>query len=308
MADAAHLSDEGRRPFYRTGPQLLDERAFAGRCDRTWGTGGDRGRAAGCYQPGTDTIVVYRPADPRLAGAAVVTARTSCSTPRRTRLDASGTPRSCRCSRPRRRRSPSRTAIHEQIAGSVGRTPQNRATELFAYVGTQRWRDGGAGPRARAVYARSSPTAPRWSRCTPAWVDDAGPGMDAAIRAASDVATAHELADGERTARTYEACAAASASDRQTYDAHGAEHGAMPAEQRRGLRLAWTWWDGTDLPMAPADVTLAAAADLLARDAVDLAARRGRRSVRRRTRRRWSGRTSRHWSPTCTGSTSQLVP
>jgi hypothetical protein len=54
------------------------------------------------------------------------------------------------------------------------------------------------------------------------------------------------------------------------YEAKVAEVGALPAAQRSRLLLSWTWWDGTDLPMAPADETLAAAAELLARDDRDL--------------------------------------
>jgi hypothetical protein len=39
---------------------------------------------------------------------------------------------------------------------------------------------------------------------------------------------------------------------------------ALPEQQRGLTNLSWTWWDGTELPMAPADQTLAAAATLLA--------------------------------------------
>jgi len=47
----------------------------------------------------------------------------------------------------------------------------------------------------------------------------------------------------------------------------------MSPAGRSRLRLSWVWWDGTDLPMAPAEQTLATAADLLARDDAQLAAR-----------------------------------
>jgi len=46
----------------------------------------------------------------------------------------------------------------------------------------------------------------------------------------------------------------------------------MPDDQRNTLRLSWAWWDGTELPVAPAEQTLALAGDLLARDHADLAA------------------------------------
>ena len=49
---------------------------------------------------------------------------------------------------------PADDEVHEQIAGSVGGNAENRPTELFAYVGTQVWRDGGLDPQLEAVYAR----------------------------------------------------------------------------------------------------------------------------------------------------------
>ena len=64
-----------------------------------------------------------------------------------------------------------------------------------------------------------------------------------------------------------------------------AEVASMSAAQRQRLRLSWEWWDGTVLPMAPADETLAGAAALLARDEVGPA-----RSLRRGRGRRGGGR------------------
>ena len=52
-----------------------------------------------------------------------------------------------------------------------------------------------------------------------------------------------------------------------------AEVAAMPAATRKGLQLSWTWWDGSTLPMAPAQQTLSAAAALLARDHAALSQR-----------------------------------
>jgi hypothetical protein len=60
---------------------------------------------------------------------------------------------------------------------------------------------------------------------------------------------------------------------RESYDAKVAEVAAMSASQRQRLQLSWVWWDGTVLPMAPADETLAAAAALLARDEAALPVR-----------------------------------
>lgn len=39
----------------------------------------------------------------------------------------------------------------------------------------------------------------------------------------------------------------------------------MPAAGREWVELSWTWWDGTNLPMAPAEQTVSVAADRLSR-------------------------------------------
>ena len=47
----------------------------------------------------------------------------------------------------------------------------------------------------------------------------------------------------------------------------------MSPEQRQLTTLSWVWWDGTDLPMAPADETMTLATSLLARDDATLPGR-----------------------------------
>jgi hypothetical protein len=165
-------------------------------------------------------------------------------------------------------------ADHEmrlQIAGSVGDHPETRPTELFAYVGTQLWRDGGLDPRLEAVYARFvADRAALVAVHTGFQVQLAT--MQAEIQAAYDAVVDTEEANGLSRAQ-YDVDAAAVADYRREYEAKVAEVAAMPAEQRARLRLSWRWWDGTDLPMAPADETLATAAALLARDDQELPAR-----------------------------------
>jgi hypothetical protein len=77
-------------------------------------------------------------------------------------------------------------------------------------------------------------------------------------------------ATNAQTRAQHEGDAASVASYREVYQAEAVEVAALPGEQRSRLLLSRTWWDGTDLPMAPADETLAAAAELLARDDRDL--------------------------------------
>ena len=189
---------------------------------------------------------------------------------------------------------PADDRVHEQIAGSVGGNSENRPTGLFAYVGTQV--AGGLEPRAEAVYARFVTDRAALVAVHTGWVavlDE----MGAAIDAASDALVAQEYGNAEERARisgdeanvTYY---------RQSYDAKVAEVAAMSASQRDRLLLSWTWWDGTPLPMAPADETLGSAAGLLARDEAALPHPGTRPSRRPRPRLRPSVPASRGWSPT----------
>src|SRR5450759_677225 len=75
LADAAHLSDEGRNLFYGAQPEVLGAKAFTGRCGPApVAQALPAGGAVGCYLAGPDRIFVYEPADPRLRGHAVETA------------------------------------------------------------------------------------------------------------------------------------------------------------------------------------------------------------------------------------------
>ena len=89
--------------------------------------------------------------------------------------------------------------------------------------------------------------------------------MDTEIRTASDALAARDAAIAQRQAQ-HTADAASVDYYRRAYRTKAAQVAAMPASQRQRLQLSWVWWDGTELPMAPAGQTLAAAAALLARD------------------------------------------
>ncbi len=138
LADAAHLSDEGRQIFYGTRPEVLDATAFAGRCtDAGVSSRLSTDHAVGCYQPGPDTIVIYRPADPRLAGQAVTTAGHETLHAAWARLAPAEQATLAPLLESAASAIPADDEIHEQIAGSVGTHPETRPTELFAYLGTQ---------------------------------------------------------------------------------------------------------------------------------------------------------------------------
>ena len=269
LADAAHLSEEGRRLFYATRPQILDAAAFAGRCgDVEVSPETEAGGFVGCYRPGADTILVYRPADPRLAGQAVVTAAHETLHAAWTRLTPADRDELTPILDAAASAIPADDDIHTEIAGSVGTHPENRPTELFAYLGTQ---VDGLDPRLEQVYARyftDRAALVAVHTGLRALVD----GMATDITTASQALVATESANAQARAQLT-ADEASRDSYRQMYQAKVDDVAAMSADQRSRLRLSWVWWDGTELPMARADTTLAAAAALLARDDAALPAR-----------------------------------
>lgn len=271
LADEAYLSAEGRELFFRAQPELLRAAEFSGRCER--GTAGTslrvRTDAVGCFTG--SRIIVYVPADARLRGSVVETVAHET-------LHAAW-----EVLAPDVRREltalleaevalvPVDRPLHEQLAGSVGDRPEVRPTELFAYIGTQVWREGGLAPRLEEVYARFVTDRAALVAVHTGWrgmLDTMRSDAEAAQRALVDRQQAHAQQRAQQDAEV-----AAVAHYRQAYEQQVAELAAMPAEERDRLQLSWTWWDGTDLPMAPAEQTLATAAQLLARDDGALASR-----------------------------------
>src|SRR5450830_1283361 len=252
LADAAHLSDEGRNLFYGARPQVLGVGAFTGRCvDGQAQRAVSAGSTVGCFKEGANSIVLYEPADPPLhaAWAQLSQDEQSQLTPLLEAAVAS---------------LAADDPIREQIAASVGTHPDHRPTELFAYVGTQVWRPGGLAAQLEATYARFISDRAALVAVHTGWqalLD----GMGADIQTASRALATREATNAQRQAQ-YTADSASVDYYRRAYQARAAEVAAMPASQRERLQLAWVWWDGTKLPMAPAEQTLAGAAALLARD------------------------------------------
>lgn len=163
------------------------------------------------------------------------------------------------------------STLQKELAGSVGSHPQNRPTEMFAYFGTLVAPAGGADLALEALYGRF--IADRAALVAVNTADVALlDGMSAAIQEASEALAMSETKNARDRAQQA-ADAASVAFYQRAYDAKVAEVAAMPAAARKGLELSWTWWDGTTLPMAPAEQTLSAAAALLARDQAALSQR-----------------------------------
>lgn len=155
LADTAHLSNEGRNLFYGTRPQVLGATAFVGKCAETQAQHTTSASSAvGCFQEHANSIVLYEPADPRLHWTVVESAAHETLHAAWALLSAAE----------RAQLTPSLEAavsslapddpIHGRISASVGAHPENRPTELFAYVGTTVWRAGGLDLQLEAVYTR----------------------------------------------------------------------------------------------------------------------------------------------------------
>jgi hypothetical protein len=272
LAAAAHLADEGRALFYGARPQVLGAKAFTGRCadgqtQRTVAAG----TTVGCFLEAANSIVLYEPADPRLQGSVVESAahETLHAAWAQLRQDEQSqlTPLLEAAVASLAADDP----IREQIAASVGTHPDHRPTELFAYVGTQVWRPGGLAAQLEATYARFISDRAALVAVHTGW-QGLLDGMGADIQAASQALATREGMNAQRQAQ-YTVDSASVDYYRRAYQAKAAEVAAMSASRRERLQLAWVWWDGTKLPMAPAEQTLAAAAALLARDQTALPAR-----------------------------------
>ena len=229
LADAAHLSAEGRELLFGTQTEILGADAFAGRCRDVGASPIVRADGAvGCFRADTNTIVVYAPADPRLHGFVVETVAHETLHAAWNRLDVDEQTRMTALLETVVASLPADDRVHEQIAGSVGGHAENRPTELFAYVGTQV--AGGLDPQLEAVYARFVTDRAALVAVHTGWLavlDE----MGAAIDAASDALVAQEYANAEERARI-SGDEANVTFYRQSYDAKVAEVAAMSASQR----------------------------------------------------------------------------
>ncbi len=161
LADAAYMSDEGRAIFYDTRPQLIDAQQVADLCEKPYS---ERRQAdepsleiGGCYiglGTGDGTIVLAAPADARITHGLVTVAAHEMLHAAWDRMRVLEKEELVPLLEAEVAALDAGDPIHEQISWSVGDQERARPTELFAYVGTQVWRDGGLDPRLEEVYGR----------------------------------------------------------------------------------------------------------------------------------------------------------
>ncbi len=277
LADDMFLTAAGRDLLYRSRPQLLGAAEFTGACPGASMSDAGGWMGIACYRSVTRgpyvtaSIVVHRPADPRLHGLVVtMTAHEllhgawQALTPDE-RDDAGAV-----LERVVAGIDPA-DDIHAQIAGSVRTAPESRTSELFAYVGTQVWQPGGLDPRLEALYARTI-------RDREALVGVHAAHLQEVDRTIAEAFTAQDTLSARRTAADAEqqhldAATEAVARSRTRLEQEDGRLATMPAHERARWRLSWTWHDGTTLPAAPAEQTLAEVRARLDRDEAELAAR-----------------------------------
>ncbi|MBO1751399.1 hypothetical protein J4G33_06240 [Actinotalea sp. BY-33] len=269
LADEAHLAAEGRELLYRAQPQVLGAAEFAGRCEQ------HRARvitgAVGCFNTGTGEILAYAPTDPRLRGFLVETVAHETLHAAWEELEEDAQQKLTGLLEAELAALPEDALIHEQVAGSVGSSAEHRPTEMFAYVGTQVWRDGGLAPQLERTYARFVADRAALVAVHTGWRTTLTETTEEIRAAQADLAERRQAAAQQRA--ELDTDLAAVDYYRQAHQEQTTDVAALPHEEQQRLELSWTWWDGTELPMAPAATTLASAADLLARDEAALTSR-----------------------------------
>lgn len=161
LADAAFMSDEGRAIFYDARPQIVDVKQVADLCEKPHSEGGraevESLEIGGCYigdGTGDGAIVLAAPADSRLAHGLVTVAAHEMLHAAWDRMGLLEKEDLVPLLEAEVAALDAGNPIHDQISWSVGGHERARPTELFAYVGTQVWRDGGLDPRLEEIYGR----------------------------------------------------------------------------------------------------------------------------------------------------------
>lgn len=250
LADQAFLTDEGRRIFYDTHPRVLDGPNFAGKCDHD-------GAVIGCFVGPPGSIFIFEPADPRLAAEMVTTAAHEL-------LHAAYATQSDEehdTLRPlleaELARLPADHPVRTEIAGSVGDHPEQRTTELFAYLGSQIAGDGGFAPTLETVYARYISDRQALVAVSATLAASLQTALDE-YTAAADQLVADEGAHAQAKA-DFEGEVAAVGQFRADYNAAVASYNAHTPEERGSMEMSWGLPDGTQIPMQAESATLAQA-------------------------------------------------
>lgn len=155
LADEAFLTAEGREIFFDARPRVGDEDELSRACDQRSVETDDSGAGTtvGCYT-GYDVISILKPDDERLRPMMVTTAAHELLHAAYARLEPAERDEVDALVEAEILRVPIDDVVHGQIAASVGDRSENRANELFAYLGSQVVLDGGFAAELETYYAR----------------------------------------------------------------------------------------------------------------------------------------------------------
>jgi hypothetical protein len=235
VSDRIGLSDEGRAIFADTRPRLLDSADFHDACGSAHESSEDRRWAVvGCYYwSGGESgrIAIFRPADERLADQIVVTAAHELLHAAYAGLSPDELERLDPLLEERWSSVPVDDPIQASLASSVGIETENRATEQFAYLGTE-IADAGD-PALDAFYApyfidRQAVVAIDGAR------DALWTGLWSDFSARADALAEHEQADADATAQAG-ADRAGLATELTAHNDQVSQYNALPAAQQDRL-------------------------------------------------------------------------
>ena len=155
LANEAFFTAEGREIFFDARPRFRDEEELSQACGQRASEpdDSDGGTTVGCYSE-YDVISIFKPEDARLRPMMVTTAAHELLHAVYARLDPAERDEVDALVEAEIVRVPADDVVHGQIAASVGNRSEDRANELFAYLGSQVELDGGFAPELEAYYAR----------------------------------------------------------------------------------------------------------------------------------------------------------
>ncbi|MGD8194201.1 hypothetical protein ACEXQB_006855 [Herbiconiux sp. P18] len=154
IATGLQLTDAGQQIFYAARPEVLDATPFLAVCGDPDAPADGSEDPIGCYSSPPERIAIFHPEDARLDSQMTTTAAHELLHAVWARLtdDEQATLRPLL--EAQYSRIPADDPVQEQITGSVGDDRFNRATELFAYLGSQNTGAGPLDPELEAFYAR----------------------------------------------------------------------------------------------------------------------------------------------------------
>ncbi|MGW9626556.1 hypothetical protein [Microbacterium sp. NPDC055521] len=252
LADRMMLTAEGREVFAFTQPRYADAGEIAELCgDESHDPGNES--TLGCFtgleqSRAQDRIFIYRSTDERLAQSMVTTAAHELLHAVYARMSSEEKTLVAELVSTATARVPSDDPVHDQIAASMNGDDEKRATEQFAYLGSQVHPDIGFPVELEEIYARTitdRAALVETHRHAVAVLDEVRAAVAQAWEEVADAeqTNAHTRAQLEADARALSEAVAKLDSDRAAFDATG-------PEERERWRVTLTPRNGEPVTMS----------------------------------------------------------